>query len=185
MSRGAKWVLGLVGLQLILLLGYWAFERTRSAGSDTELRLGIWPPTEVDLPLPALSVVDREGRTHSFDSFDRPTLLHFWATWCPPCRGELPALLELSTKGDVDVVAIAVDDNWEAIDQLLRDAMPGKSPLGSMYLGRSDAIATPFDAPALPITFLVAPGDRLRLRFDGPREWDDEDFVRSWWPTTP
>ncbi|MEO5668706.1 MAG: TlpA disulfide reductase family protein, partial [Bdellovibrionota bacterium] len=46
------------------------------------------------------------------------TVVNFWATWCPPCVEEFPALLELQRRleGKVDIVFVSVDDKWENVD---------------------------------------------------------------------
>ena len=63
--------------------------------------------------LPDFSLATLEGPPRTLSSFDHPSLIvNFWATWCAPCRREIPLLRELrTTRGDrgVEVVGIAVD----------------------------------------------------------------------------
>ena len=64
-------------------------------------------------PAPSLVMKDLEGRTLRLSGYKgRVVLLNFWATWCAPCRAEMPALDALEGKsggGDFEVVAINVD----------------------------------------------------------------------------
>jgi len=64
-------------------------------------------------PLPALSFTDRDGKTLRLADFrGRVTLVNLWATWCVPCRKEMPALDELEAKlggPDFSVLAINLD----------------------------------------------------------------------------
>src|SRR5436190_5147710 len=59
-------------------------------------------------------VKDLEGKEVSLAAYKgRPLLLNFWATWCGPCKEEIPALMELSTKyksSNLAIVGISVDD---------------------------------------------------------------------------
>ena len=63
--------------------------------------------------LPALSFPDRDGQVRSLSEWrGRPLLVNFWATWCEPCRREIPLLDRLrdASNGRLQVVGIAVDD---------------------------------------------------------------------------
>jgi len=50
------------------------------------------------------------------------TLVNFWATWCPPCVEEFPAMLELQRRleGKVNVVFVSVDEKWENVDAFFK-----------------------------------------------------------------
>jgi peroxiredoxin len=69
------------------------------------------PKTKVKLDF---QVQDLEGRQVSLAAYQgRPLLLNFWATWCGPCKEEIPALMELATKyksSNLAIVGISVDD---------------------------------------------------------------------------
>ncbi len=63
--------------------------------------------------LPAFSYPDLDGRQrHSSEFADKVVVLNFWATWCPPCRKETPAFIELQKAfaDQVQFVGIAIDD---------------------------------------------------------------------------
>ncbi len=69
---------------------------------------------------PAFTLPDLEGKMHSVSEWDGKVLLiNFWATWCPPCRKEIPAFIELQDryrdKGFV-VIGIALDQKQAVID---------------------------------------------------------------------
>ncbi|WP_437909121.1 redoxin domain-containing protein [Sorangium sp. So ce327] len=100
----------------------------------------------------------------------RPVLLHFWATWCAPCRAELPRLLELGQElekaGRLQVVAVSVDENWEVV----RAFFGGEVPPGVVRAG-SPAVQQRFGVSTLPDTFLVEADGRMSLRFTGARDW--------------
>lgn len=119
MNRTARWVLAIAALQAVLAGAYWLIEHQRALTSDDSL--GTQPPQRVDLPMPSLAVVRRDGHRGEIPSPTRPTLVHVWATWCPPCRAELPGLLAVPSQHDVDVVAVALDKSWDQVERFLGD----------------------------------------------------------------
>lgn len=59
-------------------------------------------------------IVDLSGKTISFESFQgKPTILSFWATWCPPCRSELSELNKLKEKWEnrINIVSVSEESN--------------------------------------------------------------------------
>jgi len=103
----------------------------------------------------------------------RPVLLHFWATWCPPCKAELPALLELGREldreGGVRVVALATDSDWDSVRRFFGGPIPGE-----VARDESGNAAETFEVSALPDTYLVSADGRLLQRFGGARDWSSE-----------
>lgn len=173
MSRTARWVLVIALLQAVLVGAYWLVEHQRAPKVDEPL--GTEPPRRVDGPMPSLAVVHRDGSGGELPSTGRRTLVHVWATWCPPCRAELPGLLAVPSQHDVDVVAIALDRSWEAVETFLGDMDSSK-----VVLAPSEDVERALGVRTLPVTFLVTAGGRIALRFDGARDWGDEVFVRTY-----
>lgn len=173
MTRSARWVLAIALLQAALVGVYWHVEHQRD--SESQQRLGTEPPQRLDRPVPSLAVVHRDGSRGELRPLRRRTLVHVWATWCPPCRAELPGLLAVPSQHDVDVVVIALDRSWGDVDRFLGDL-----DASSIVLAPSEDVARALGVRTLPVTFLVEADGRLALRFDGARDWADEEFVRSY-----
>ena len=131
--------------------------------------------------LPDLAFTDAEGRERKLSDWrGRTVLLNLWATWCVPCRREMPALDRLQAKlgGDsFEIVAVNLDTRGpEQVGKFLRDA-------GIDHLARyQDAALKVFQdlkgqgrAPGLPTSLLVGP-DGCELGYlPGPAEWDSSD----------
>lgn len=102
-----------------------------------------------------------------------PVLLHFWATWCEPCRKELPALLAFaeSRTAGMSVVAISVDQDWAAV----RAFFDGPIPKQVVRANAANALAT-YGGSKLPDTYLVASDGRLIARFEGTHDWASPTF---------
>ncbi|MBI4510845.1 MAG: TlpA family protein disulfide reductase [Deltaproteobacteria bacterium] len=100
----------------------------------------------------------------------KPILLHFWATWCPPCKEELPGLLELgrelAREGELELIALTVDRDWAVV----REFFGGEIPPEVMRDGAGSA-ALGYEVSNLPDTYLLGADGSIRLRFGGARNW--------------
>ncbi|WP_437971980.1 TlpA disulfide reductase family protein [Sorangium sp. So ce260] len=159
----------LMFLQALAVGLYWVVEHRRDPGTPGrpfahEQLAGAEPAPDEVLTRPdgsELRLSSLRGRT---------VLLHLWATWCAPCRAELPALLalgrELQRDGRVELVAVSVDDSWEVVRAFFDGEVPPEVVrAGSPALGRRLGVST------LPDTFLVRPDGTMALRFTGARDW--------------
>ncbi|HET7786962.1 MAG TPA: TlpA disulfide reductase family protein [Myxococcales bacterium] len=115
---------------------------------------------------PAFALPDLDGRSRSLESFrGRPLLVNFWATWCPPCRAELPELQAawLAHQSCFDVVGITVDsgtaDDVRAFARARGIGYPVLLDDGSA--GRAYGIAN------IPRSFLLDAQGRLVGTFNG------------------
>lgn len=173
--KSSRLVVVLVATQVALLGVYWLVEQERSAERADQVPLGTQPPRRVNLATPALSVLRRDGSLASLRGIDQPTLVHFWATWCPPCRAELPGLLSLPSEHNVAVVAVALDDDWSDVDQFMAE-----TPTPDVVLGEAKHVQEMLGVKDLPVTFLMLPNGQTVLRFNGERDWTDRSFVNAW-----
>lgn len=84
-----------------------------SGGSDSSIRAAAAPQRPIPETLPDFSLATPEGPPRALSSFTAPSLVvNFWATWCAPCRREIPLLRQLQAErrtSGVEVVGIAVD----------------------------------------------------------------------------
>jgi thiol-disulfide isomerase/thioredoxin len=122
-----RWLLGIIALFAFLLgsLAWWvsaSYQQDRVTSS-------LWQKEFMDMQ-GKLQKIPRPNK--------RPLVVNFWATWCGPCREEIPELVELALlyKGQVDFVGIALD-NKVAVQQFLRTtniAYP-------ILLGQADILA--------------------------------------------
>jgi thiol-disulfide isomerase/thioredoxin len=113
------------------------------------------PASKIPDRLPQFSLQDRAGKTTSIASFGGKSLIiNFWATWCAPCRSEIPLLEALHAEWggrDMSVVGIAVDNR----DSVLEFA--NRFKIGyPLLIGEQDALdaATAFgmESPVFPFT---------------------------------
>jgi thiol-disulfide isomerase/thioredoxin len=130
-------------------------------------------------PLPELAFKDDKGNPLSMaDWRGRVVLFNLWATWCAPCRAEMPSLNALQQKlggDDFEVLAISVDRKGvEASGQFL--SVTGAKDL-KLYVDESFKVARDLKAPGLPVSILVDRQGREVGRVTGPAEWDSDEAV--------
>lgn len=160
----------LMGVQAALLLGWWWVEarrtqpRVRGAAVAAAVRT-----VRVDAPAPPL-VMDRDGARTRLSEIEGPIVLHFWATWCPPCRAELPGLLAYAARSAVPVRAVSVDADWATIQAYL-DAEGLTADLTRPITRASAAAARAFGVTRLPVTVVIDARHRARLQLHGARDW--------------
>ncbi len=167
-TKGALWFLvGVVAVQGVLVLGYRWLEKNRDAEAEPPFRI-----ERLSGELASdLAMLDAAGVRHTLaEHRGRPVLLHFWATWCPPCKDELPQLLAtgrtLAREDGWAVVAVAMDENWDAVNQFFAGEIPPE------VTRNADETATrAYDLSSLPDTYIVDASGALRARIGGARDW--------------
>ena len=132
-------------------------------------------------PIPELRFVDGAGRALTLGDFrGKVVLLNIWATWCAPCREEMPALDRLQAKmggGRFQVVALSVDQQGAPIVRKFFAEVGIKAlPL---YIDPSAQAAFKLDAAGLPVTLLVDRGGREIGRHLGAVKWDAPEVVEQ------
>jgi thiol-disulfide isomerase/thioredoxin len=130
--------------------------------------------------LPEIKFQDGEGRERTLSEWrGKVVLLNLWATWCLPCRQEMPALDRLQAALGSDrfvVVALSVDrKGLEASRKFLNDI---KVEHLALYVDSTARANTELRAVGLPATLLIDAQGREIGRLLGPAEWDGEDAIR-------
>ncbi len=129
--------------------------------------------------LPEIQFVDDNNRPLSLSDFKgKVVLLNIWATWCPPCREEMPGLDRLQARlggGDFQVIPLSTDLNGlVSVERFYEDA--GISFLGK-FLDQSGNVSVALKVPGLPATYLIdRDGKAVGIKL-GPAEWDSEEVV--------
>ncbi|WP_371348092.1 TlpA family protein disulfide reductase [Ancylobacter sp. IITR112] len=102
----------------------------------------------------------------------RPVLVHFFATWCAPCRDEMAGLTRLASRRAAGPLALLVVDVGEVPVRVRRffAAQPVPFPV---LLDEDRAALKAWKVPGLPATFVLDASHALRIVADGPVDWDD------------
>ncbi|OJY36010.1 MAG: hypothetical protein BGP11_18265 [Rhodobacterales bacterium 65-51] len=132
-------------------------------------------------PQPLLSppILDETGITRKLDDFaGRVILLNIWATWCPPCRDEMPALEQLQVRlggADFMVLPICIDDGGIGRGRRFYDAI-GITGL-PLFWAESLRVQLAFAFIGLPTTLLVDRDGMEVGRRQGPFDWNGDAAV--------
>ncbi len=138
-----------------LLLGAGLFWINASRVQDATLAgpPGQRPPSpQVGFPAPDFTLPTLGGGTlHLAETRGQPLILNFWATWCPPCRAEMPALQEAARLADVTVLAVNQGEGEAQVAQFMQTqalALPA-------LLDQDVAVSQLYRVRSLPTTFFI------------------------------
>jgi len=145
---------------LALLLLFGAF-----GASAQELR--PWPRVAA----PALELPGADGGEYRLSAYrGKVVLVNFWASWCGPCREEMPSIeaLRRSLQGDPFVIlAINVGESTRAARRFANTVGLG----AALLLDHDGSAARAWGARALPSTFIVGPDGTIRYSHVGALDW--------------
>lgn len=128
---------------------------------------------------PPLELKDLGGQTHRLTDYrGKVVLINFWATWCEPCRDEMPSIQKLKNKlagKPFVVLAVNVGEFEARIEDFLR-----KVPLDFTVLrDHSSGVMKRWQVKGLPASFVIGPDGRIRYSFTGEFEWADDSVVKA------
>jgi len=136
-------------------------------------------PRAVPEYLPAITLTDRDGKATALASFGgRPLLINFWATWCAPCRREIPLLNELRRERSAqgfEVVGIAVDFRDDVLQYVQETRVDYPLLIGEEDgLAAADAFGVGL---AFPVSIFADRSGRILALKIGELHRDEADFI--------
>lgn len=124
-------------------------------------------------------LVDTNGRSRKLSSYrGKVVFLNFWATWCGPCRYEMPSMQrlydELRNDG-LEIIAVNLQENKRQVRQFLDQY----GLTFTVLLDSSGKVGAIYGARSIPITYLIDREGFIFARTIGAREWDSEEIVST------
>lgn len=159
-------------MRFILLLLVVALALPRTAFAVGELEEWTGGAT------PALALIDPEGRSHSLADYrDKALIINFWASWCEPCRDEIPSLQRLKDQlagRPFALIAVNMGEDAGRVRRFL-DMMP----IDYTILLDPDSRATKaWRVRMLPYSFVLDRMHRIRYTVVGEMDWSAPEVVR-------
>ena len=129
------------------------------------------------IPAPVLELDTIDGETYDLSATKgRWRFVHFWASWCGPCRREMPSIQRMMTRlGDTDIEMVLVNtaETEDEVFTFLGIVAPDLLPLMD-----TDGLVTERWQPrGLPATFLVDPSGLIQYQALGGREWEKPAYL--------
>ena len=163
---------------LAIIAALWSIAPVASIAAPpkppTDAMIMMAPPT----PAPDAVYMTAEGEETTLQALKgRLAIVNFWATWCAPCKREMPHLNSLAKTLDSDdfaVIAISVDRSQAKAAKWLEDF--GMDALPAFHDGKRQ-LAQAFELRGMPTTYILDADGMTVAKLEGIAEWDSDEFV--------
>jgi len=149
--------------------------------------LSCLSPAAVDVPegiikldgskAPALVLKDTDGNTYDItQTHGKWRIVHFWASWCGPCRREMPTVQRMAEQladSPVDIVLVNTAETDDVVFNFLGVVAPDLSTL----MDRDGLVTENWQPRGLPASFFVSPNGTLEYIALGGRQWDKPEYL--------
>ncbi len=119
---------------------------------------------------------DETGKTvHLSDLKNQVIFINFWATWCPPCRAEMPEIQALyhKKKKDVSFLLISLDKDFEKAKKFVQD-----KAFDFPIYRLKNALPTEFESRSIPATFVISAQGKIIFEHQGIADYHNEAFIK-------
>ena len=137
------------------------------------------PTVSPSIKAPDFELLDENNIKYKLSDFrGKVVVINFWATWCPPCRYEMPALERLWNKvkdKNIVILAINVGENADAMFEFTGEfnlTMP-------IPMDINGEVVKKYPVTGLPTTYIINPQGYVTHRAMGGREWDSAEIVKQ------
>ena len=166
MNKKLLVVLILVG---VIILLFWKSEPRKVNRLPKEVI--VQPGKKVSNPAPDFTLQDLNGNWSSLSEFKgKVVILDFWATWCPPCRAEIPHFIELyddyKDKG-LEIIGVSLDFN---ANKILGAFVEENSINYTILIGDRDVTDLYGGIMSIPTTFVIDRDGGIRKKYIGYKE---------------
>lgn len=131
--------------------------------------------------VPELKLLDLDEESFDIKSLkDRVVVVNFWATWCPPCRQEMPSLekLRLLTEDkNITIIAVSVGEEIDPVFSFINSIDP--SPEFPILFDNDASTMDKWGVLGLPTTYVINKDFKIAYKAVGGREFDHPDIVNK------
>lgn len=161
-------------IAILLMIGVYS-----CGNGNTETKDEITAVTSTAEPavaLPSFVVMDSEGKQFNLqDLKGKKVFVNLWASWCPPCRAEMPSIQKLYEKSQGSNVAFVM----LALDNDFKKSLQYMSTAGFLLPAYYPAAPLPelFNVPGIPATFIFDEKGQLVRKIEGSDNYNTDEFV--------
>ncbi len=183
---------GIVALGVLVLaasiVGVWFAVRSSPTAPTADVgpaalaqRAFVFVPHASPSPISDVEFEDGQGNKHALTDFrGKVVLLNIWATWCVPCRTEMPTLDRLQSRlgsENFEVVALSVDRGGQAAVKSFFDEIDVRSL--AIYVDATTEVLAKLSVIGVPTTLLIDAEGREVARYIGPAQWDRPEVIAT------
>ena len=172
LAKTGRVIMALFAVSMVYFATTGSFAENKSDGHKSALDTEFDMAPPFDLPTPqgdTVSLASQKGKW---------VFVNFWATWCPPCVEEMPAIERLSKKmKDRAFTVLAVHIGKESNERLISYAK--KTGLTfTMLIDAEKETMRDYGLKSIPVTYIVNPKGEIVAFAEGMREWDNPEMVK-------
>ena len=168
----------LIGI-LIFVGGGVAFWRVGPESQNSNVS-GANALTAESKAAPDFSLSDYEGHSHRLSELKGNVIvLHFWASWCPPCLSEIPTWVELANhfkNQPLRLVAVSLDEKWADAQKILPSAGLPENLLS--LIDTQTHVPDLYGTYQYPETYVIGRDQKILVKLIGPQDWSGERITK-------
>jgi len=158
-------------MRAMLVLLLWLCAAVSASASNEAVR---WPANE---PTPDIVLADGQGRVWKLsDARGKVVIVNFWATWCEPCRAEMPSLQSLADLYGNELLVLAV--NFKERDAKVAQFAKAAALTLPMPMDRDGAMAARWGVKVFPSSIVIGRDGKAKLRVTGEVDWTGREAAR-------
>jgi thiol-disulfide isomerase/thioredoxin len=163
-------------LVVVFIAGLVAVSADGQSIQSRLMNLGIGAARQPLEPV-AFELEDLDGTVHSLsDHLGKVVFLNFWATWCGPCRFEMPSMERLHEELNEEGLVILAVDLQESKEQVSRFADELDLTF-TILMDKTGTVGAQYGARSIPTTYLIDREGKIFARAIGAREWDTPQMI--------
>lgn len=127
---------------------------------------------------------DIKETTHRLSDYrNQIVILHFWASWCPPCMDELPDILDFARQFEeksVRLILVSLDRSWKEAESVLSTLSLPKNAISLLDIDAQ--VPTAYGSFQYPETYIIGRDSKILMKWVGPQKWEDpryKDFINK------
>lgn len=166
-------------ISVLFLFVFAAYSCSNSNAEQQQIstpRTAVVNPAPAAVVLPPFNMVDLNGKPFTLADFKgKKVFINLWASWCPPCRAEIPSIERLYSKVDKSKAAfimLSLDNNFETV---IKFAAKNKMVTPVYY--PAENLPSLFNVEGIPATFIFDENSNLISRIEGGDDYDTEKYL--------